>query len=449
MKSFTNLKLVLVLLGGVVLLGGAAGYLWWIQADPEPSTPELTVLEPPVLEVTTDPAVTRVIEEGRAAVRASPRSAPAWGKLGMLFYVHGFPVPADSCFRTAEQLDRGEARWPYFRGILQANSDPEAAIADFQRAVNLCGDNPEAPRLRLAEALLGQAHLDEAEVQFRRVLEHHPDNARALLGLARLASQREQWVQSLDYLNRVASDERTRKAAHLLLAEVHRRLDEASAADQELRRAHSLAKDAPWPDPWNEEAFQLQTGRKAFLIRANVLLEQGQIPEAIVLGRQTVKDYPDSNAAWLILGKALLQQRNFPEAEAALRKVMELAPESVEAPYHLGFAAGLQGNYAAAKDWYVRAVELKPDFPNAYYNLGHCQNLLGDRQAAIVSLRKALACQPDLVEAHVLLAELLAKEGARDEAAKHLRLALQFRPNEAKAKQLLEQVLKPNGSGGP
>jgi tetratricopeptide (TPR) repeat protein len=388
--------------------------------------------------------VARVIGQARAAVGQAPSSAGAWGRLGMALYVHSFADAAGTCFAEAERLDPGEARWPYFRGVILAEGDPEAAAGELRRAADLCGGVPDAPRLRLAELLLARGHLDEAGEEFGRALQQDPTDPRALLGLGRLCVRRGDPARGRPYLELAARDPHARKAAHVLLAEVCGRLGEQKAAEAH-QQAAAGGDDPAWPDPFLAEAMQLQTGRKVFLVRANVLLEQGRLAESVAVSRQTVRDYPDADTAWLILGKALLQARDLPAAEEALRTALRLAPDSVEAHFHLGFAAYLRKDYPAAADAFGKAVGLKPDFPMGYYHLGYCRVEQGDRAGAVEAFRNALRCQPDLAPAHVALGELLLKDGRKAEAVEHLRLGVQLRPEDARARDLLARAQKQPG----
>src|SRR5439155_17074543 len=183
--------------------------------------------------------------------------------------------------------------------LLQADS--VAAVAPFRRAAGLCQDTPETPRLQLAEALLALEQLDEAEQHLRRLLARNPDHPRALLVLGRLALARGRLDEGLSHLGRAAGHPGTAKQAHLLLAEVHQRRGDARAAGRELSLAERLPDPPPWPDPYSDELEQLRRGRQARLARADRLLDQERVVEAIALLRQAARDYPDAAWVWLAL----------------------------------------------------------------------------------------------------------------------------------------------------
>jgi tetratricopeptide (TPR) repeat protein len=428
------------LITAVILATGLAAH-FGLRKVPSAVPSPAAIPEPPAIDQVSDPAVKKLLAEYRAAVVQSPLSGAAWGRLGMAYFAHEFTEAAKVSFAVAEQLDPREARWPYFQGVIRAESDPDGAFDELEHAANLCADTTDAPRLQLAELLLAHGHLDRAAEQFQRTLRASPANARARLGMGRLAFLKGDLRQSQIHLGFSVGDRRTQKASHLLFAQIHERLGNKAVAEKEYREAAGVPNEPAWPDPYFAEARKLQTGMKIFLIRVNLLLEQGRLDPCIAECRKLVHDYPDSEMMWLTLGKALVQKRDLLAAQQVLRKVLQLAPDSVQAHFELGFASYLQHDYRAAATWYRKATELKPDFTFAYHDLGHCLNLLGDRTAAIEAFRAALRCQPDLADVHKMLGELLTKEGQGAAAFDHLRLALQLKPTDAKVRQLFGQAL--------
>jgi tetratricopeptide (TPR) repeat protein len=433
--------LATALCGGVALAVGLGTYLRRpAPAPPSPVTQE-ELPEPPVIDPAgVDPAVTRAVAEARTAVSQSPRSADAWGRLGMILLAHDFRTEANACLTRAERLAPGEPRWPYFQGVALAFDDPEAATPKLRRAAELAGGAAEAPRLQLAEVLMAQGQLEEAASEFRDVLRQHPDHARAHLGLGRLAYERGDLRESLAHLRRSAGDTRTRKGSHVLLAEVYQRLGDAEAVRRELREVGSLPDDPAWPDPLYEEVTRLRTGKQASLARADQLIRQGRHEEAVAALEQALRDYPGTDWAWLMLGRAYLGKNDLPAAEQVLRKAVQAAPELVEAHFYLGVALNLQQDRRAATACFRQATALKPGFALAHYNLGQCLREQGDQAGAIEAFRTALACKPDYVPAHVNLGELLAQKGQTAEALVHLRHAVQLDPADSRARRLLEQA---------
>jgi cytochrome c-type biogenesis protein CcmH/NrfG len=257
-----------------------------------------------------------------------------------------------------------------------------------------------------------------------------------------LACQKGNLEQSITHLNLALNGKGTRKATHLLLAEVSQRRGDKTAADQESLRAAAMPEDEPWPDPFDEEVKKLRTGKQVFLARADQWIRQGKLSDAIALLQQTVKDYPDSSGGWLLLGRAFLAKQDLGAAEQALRTATRLASDSVEIPLYLGGVRFLRGDHREAAAYFRQALEIKPDFALGHYNLGHCLMRLGDRQGAIAAFRSAVSCKPDYADARVNLGELLLQNGQNAEALGHLRYAVQLEPRDPRAKKLLAQALR-------
>lgn len=430
-------------LAGALLAAAVVGVFVWRQVLSSRETArDVPIAKVPAIDQTDiDPAVLRLVSGARTAVVEAPRSAEAWGRLGKVLLAHEFSDEALACFTQAEALDPGEPRWPYYQGTILSQGRPDAAIPKLQRAVERCGDDPDAPRLRLADILLAQGRPGEAEDQWQRLLRRDPAHARAHLGLARLAYQRGDLEQCVVHVNFALNGSRTRKAAHFLLAEAYERRGDKAAAEEESRRAAALPDDEGWPDRFDEEVKQLRTGRQAFLARADIFLRQGRVAEAIALLQQTVKDYPESNSAWLLLGTALLAKQDLGGAEEALRTAARLAPDAVEIPFYLGNVRFLRGDPRDAAGYFRQAVQRKPDFALAQYNLGQCLLRLGDRQGAIAAFRSAVGCKPDYADAQVNLGELLVQAGQGAEALPHLRDAAKLEPRNPRTKKLLGQLL--------
>jgi tetratricopeptide (TPR) repeat protein len=395
--------------------------------------------QPPAVDTAgREPEIAAAVEAARAKVRQQPRSGTAWGRLGLVLLAHDYEAEARVCLAEAQRLDPKDPRWTYLNGRLVEAADPEAALPLLRRAANVAGGE-SAPRLHLAETLLGLGHIDEAAAEFRRVLDDQPDNPRAHLGLGRVAYQQGDLDASLDHLCRAATAVPKLRATHALLAEIHQRRGDRPAEERELALLADSADDE-WPDPYVAEMQAAQVGSDARVYRARQLLREGKRPEAVALLQKAVQTCPDAFRSQLMLGGLLLEQGDVAEAEPHLLAAWQVRQDSLEALGQMGLLRQRQENYREAADWYERVIELQPGHALAYFNLANCQEQLGDRSRAMESLRTALRCKPDFAWAHRVLGRLLAEAGEDAEAAEHLEDALRLDPRDAEAKALLERV---------
>jgi tetratricopeptide (TPR) repeat protein len=348
---------------------------------------------------------------------------------------------SNPCFAQAEKLDPRDPRWPYLQGTGLISDDPEVAVGHLQRAVALCGDTPDAPRLTLAEVCLLVGRLDEAESHFRQALAANPGGVRANLGLGRLALERGRPGDAVGPLEQAAAGPLAPRAARSLLAQARQQLGDAAAADREREQAQALPGDPPWPDPFQEEVLALMSGRQARLSRLQTLHRQGRSADALALARQLEQEYPD--LYWLVEARGRMGRGDLAGAETALRKAVELAPESVEAHFDLATVLAEQRNLSAATTAFRRVTELEPGYGPAFLRLGHCLLALGDRAAAVRAFEAAVRTMPQQPDARRDLAAALAQDGRPDEAAAQLRYALQLNPKDAKAREMLDGLPRP------
>lgn len=393
-------------IGLVMLLAVLAGISLW---------PRRRTVVPPLPDLTgVDPAVAALIREAHHHVVEQPASGGAWGHLGTVYLVHDFGGLASDCFTYAERLDPRQPRWPYLHGVpLLLSPHPEAGIPFLQRAVELCADRPLAPRLRLADALLEQGRLDEAQVNLERALRLQPSNHRAQLAHGRLAAQRAQWSQVLQRLEPCLNDPSARKHARILRAQALLALGRTAEARKEQQAAAALPEDEAWPDPYVVEALRWQRGLNVELESASALARGGHPEEAVRVLEDLGERYPKSVQVWLRLGDLQRRLGNEPQAERALETAVRTNPEGAESWFRLGSLRLLAHRPKEAADCFRRAMALKPDHAEAHYDLGLCLQDLGDPAAAANEFRAALRCRPDLEPARKALHEASASPGKK------------------------------------
>jgi tetratricopeptide (TPR) repeat protein len=422
----------------VVLLAlvAVAGLIVVRQFDDEPVVPE-----PPSPDLSqVDPAVSEVITNAQAEVRKSPKSAAAWGRLGMAFHAHIFAGEAMTCFEQAEKLDPANPRWPYFQGLIHLAHDPPAAVPKIERAVELCGDREEAPRLRLAELYQRLGQHDAAIEQFGRLLVETPTHPRVNLGLARLYFQDGNLSGSRDRLRHALDHQGTRKSALTLSAEMHQRAGDSRAARQDRAASAELPDEADWPDAYVNETAPFQVGIAAKLKLAGQLLDRNRSSEASLMLNRLVQDYPQSVQAWTFLGWAQLQQNQSTLAEHSLQTALKIDHAHPRTWLYLGVVQQKQGNRPLAIESFRRAIEHKPSYFEAHYNLGVCLKESNELDAAVSAFQDAIRCQPLSAPAHAQLGEVLWKQGKAPVAREHLEQAVELNPNDAAVRKLLEEV---------
>ena len=173
----------------------------------------------------------------------------------------------------------------------------------------------------------------------------------------------------------------------------------------------------------------------------NILVDHGQVDEAIALYQQALKIRPDHELAYYDLGIALAGRGQVDAAIAQYRQALILRPDYAEAHNNLGALLAGRGQVDAAIAQYRQALILRPDYAKAHNNLGI---VMADRRefpAAIREYRQALKIQPDYAKAYNNLGVALARSGRVAEAIDQFQKAFSIRADYAEAHNNLGNTL--------
>lgn len=395
---------------------------------------------PPIAVEGLEPEVAAIIETAMGNVQANATSAQAWGDLGSVLRAHDLGQEANICLANAEQLDRSDYRWPYLLGVSLTTTDADAALACFRRAAVLATDKPHV-QLRLAEALAGRGLSNEAGPIVEGVLASRPKEPHAQLIKARLLLEQGQLEESHSWAEKSAASAPEKRATHLLLVQVCRRLGDKAGQE----RAEAALAELPdgltgWPDPDLETVMALRRDRKWRIMAAEQKAASGQVIEATAELAQLVQDGDPSASAAITLVKSYLDQKEFGKAEAALVELLRQHGDNEKLHVQLGIACLGQEHYESAAEAFRRAIVLKHDHVAAHYYLGYALRMAGDSSKAIDAFAAAVRLSPGYASARIDLAELLLAAGNRDEALRHLEVALRLAPQNPRAQELRRQI---------
>jgi tetratricopeptide (TPR) repeat protein len=365
----------------VLAVFAAAGAAWWASRPPAPALPEVDASR-------ADPAVASAVSIALDAAKRNPRDAATVGELGMVLRANDFDRESMQAFAAAEWLDPSDWRWPYLHGLTLVLFEPDRGADCLKRAAERAPAERAEARLRYAEVLFERGELDAAD----RLTASSTEPRAALLS-ARIAAERNDWPAVLARSDR-ARDAAPRRVA-LLRAEAFARLNRATEADDEHRRASELSDDPAWSDRLVEDVLTRAAGRSNRLRAAEDLLAAGRYGDAAIALERLVRDDPAASLARLRLGQALVRMNDPRAAVRVLADLVAREPGSVEGHFQLGVAYFLTGDTTAALAAFDRAIELKPDHLLAHFNRGHCLRKRGDPRAAVVAFEAALRCKPD------------------------------------------------------
>jgi tetratricopeptide (TPR) repeat protein len=438
-----------VWLGVVLLLAvGAVGGWWWHR--------RAETVEPPMVSGVQDAEVRQAIDRARQRVLDQPRSASAWGLLGMVLLAHRFDREADDCFAEACRLDPTHARWPYARGLIALKRDPDRALPLLRQAAagNASSEDRTAIRLQLAEALLERQEVDEAERLFREEWQQRPNNARAAFGLGLIALAHGDAASARKFLTAAQSNEYAHKRSTVQLAALARNQGDLAAAQTYEQEAAALVDDPRWPDPILDEAARLRVGRRGREREIDDLEKQHRYGEAVKAYLDELRQHP---TPWACIGagKNLARLHNYEKALPLLRQAVRLDPDNGQAHFALAQTLFTRAEKewhqapgsAAIKDWFREAIEhacrtteLKPDHAMAYLFWGLSLKHLGEPAAAVAPLRQGVACRPEMIELQLALGEALLESKQSAEAETYLQNAQRLDPKDPRPPAALKRL---------
>jgi tetratricopeptide (TPR) repeat protein len=282
--------------------------------------------------------------------------------------------------------------------------------------------------LNLGAAFYETAMLDDAEREFRRVLQAQPRTPVARHYLALIALQRGDTEGAARRLTQLLESAGPRIGAYLNLAYALRRQGEHDRALRVLGDARQLAPADP----------------RIRLAEAATALAAGD-PEAAEVAlaayRERAEDgrHPATYAYCRAL--AALCRDDAEEADAAVAEGLDADPSS--APLHLlaGTLAERRGDTAEAARSYQRAAEEDPTLAQAHRNLGDLARERGAGDEAIDHYRRAVEADPGLGdEVYTLLGDLHYRQRNRDLAVRCWQKALDLNPRNEVARSHLDVV---------
>ncbi|MBT3368559.1 MAG: tetratricopeptide repeat protein [Nitrospina sp.] len=140
--------------------------------------------------------------------------------------------------------------------------------------------------------------------------------------------------------------------------------------------------------------------------------------KAIQAFQKAIEIKPDYADAYYNLGLALKKHHQFEEAVLNFKHVIKLTPDDADAYYNLGNTYEALDRYEAAVENYQLAIEENRAFAGALNNLALVLKAMGRIDEAIRHFREALRLKPGLAEAHWNLSLALLINGQFEEGWK-------------------------------
>jgi tetratricopeptide (TPR) repeat protein len=158
------------------------------------------------------------------------------------------------------------------------------------------------------------------------------------------------------------------------------------------------------------------------------------------LWTDTLAKNPDCGSGYENLAAVLVQKGQLDEAISLYQKAEKLDPYYASAYANFGLALIQKGQVDEAIAQFQKALELNPSDTKVHNNLGHLLLQKGRVDEAIIHFEKVLEIIPTDAEAHNNLGVLLAQQGRVNDAIAQFKEALRLRPDYAHAQENLAKV---------
>jgi len=314
--------------------------------------------------------------EYERTIAIDPKMTEAYLDLGILL-LDKDPSAAAAPLAKAAALLPAQSRPHFLLGVaLERSGQLAAAASAFENAVVLDPQDVDT-LVHLGDAYLALNRPTNAETKFRNVIELQPQEARALLGLARSLDAQKNAEAANAYQNYLAvrpTDSGARaRLVHLLLEQ-----KQYDAAFAEMGRADS-----------GKPSLEL------LKLRADIQIGQKKWDDAILTLRQAMVLAPGDAELHGGLGRVYMQKRDFPSAEKELRAALRLDGKNLAYWKDLSSTFYLGGNYEATLGALDEIAKVEQPAAGTWFIRALCYDKLKQSKAALEAYQKFLDLDQD------------------------------------------------------
>lgn len=300
--------------------------------------------------------------------------------------------------------------------------------------------------------LMEQNRLDEAIVQFQKVLSLRPNHAPTLYRLALIYHQKGEFEQALTHFKRTLKtneDEVELGNIHIALATTYVSLGQLEKAIEEFKTAIDLQSDRRelhldtgelyhQLGKYNEAIAHFEKADQSNPITQIYLAKgywfKGHRDKTFSILQEATKSFPTNAEIYAYLGYLLLENGDYEEAIKVLNKALALGKASDENVLSNLADAYYQAEYLdKALEIYNRAIELFPNNIFLYRRIGFIYQKQNDLDATVQAWQRMTEIDSSNPESYHILALGLRSSGDFEAALKEIRQAILLDPTSASA----------------
>lgn len=430
-----------------------------------------SVASPPPIsaEAAGDAGLAAALRELDAAVRAEPRSAAPWARLGMTYQVHEMPAEAETCYAQAARLDPTVPQMRWFRALALESLGRFDEAMDEARAVFERAPDYAPARAVAARWMLARGRAEEAAALADAATAAAPGDCGAWIVAAEVRLDRGDAAGAEQAARRALACEfvqpQQQAFAHYVLGRTLQAQGRADAARPHLARVRDGDARAALADPWTWELGAYRASFRSLLYAAHEALGAGDHGTALALLAELSRRDPDHLQVAIDRGRALretgetdasleaidlglrarpgepallieraLTLERMGDDEGALRELSAVLAKDARNAAALETRGSVhmrrERTDAAVRD-FEAAFRAQPERAWVLVHAGVALLEADDVESAAEEFRRAVDADPGLADGWAGLAVVAARRGDRAAAAKHLALAesLDARPS--------------------
>jgi tetratricopeptide (TPR) repeat protein len=307
-------------------------------------------------------------------------------------------------------------------------------------ATGYARQNPELA-VKFADVLIGGAMYKESADVLRAVVKIYPQNADALLALAKAEVHLKDFVSAQNHLALAAKLKPQSPDIFYAQGLLESEQGKNAEALLSLEKAIAAAPDSTvYLRQYVISAIRASENGKAMraaerLVRLNAAepeflylhgaaaLQNGSLRAAESSLTKYFEMRPADPRGCVALGLAYAANADkLDVARAQMEKCIELNPSNTEAKYQLGLYYKSQGETAKAIEYFEATVADSPNYASALRDLGASYMQAGAEAKARPVLEKSVAIAPDDADTHFQLSRLYNLLGETELAKKHLEI---------------------------
>lgn len=306
---------------------------------------------------------------------------------------------------------------------------------------------------------LNRGSLDEAERNFRQVLDLNPQLGGAYANLGVVYMRRKQWTKALEMLRHAERLMPQVSGIRLNIGLAYYRQNEFLKA---IPRFESVVQEQPdavqarhllgvcyfFTERWAEAARTLEplwsqeSTHLDYLYVLMIAANRAHLKELDEKAfAQLVKVGGDSAEFHLFMGKSHLNLEQYDMALTEFQAAARANPNLTFVHFNLGLTYLKKQDYEHARDEFLKDAAVEPDLALNYDELGDVYSLMQQDHDAEKSYREALYRDPRLVNSYVGLAKIYQRAGNYPQSLAALDSAAQLDPGRPDIHYLRGQIL--------